>query len=173
MACTLTTGRSLPCRDSVGGLKAVWFADYGTLGTLTVTNGNVDSISGSPALFQYDLKGNSSLEQTITASTENGTSFYEQALNLTLTKLDVATQEEIKLIVKARPHVFLEDYNGNYLLVGAVHGAEVSGGTIVSGAAMGDLSGFTLTLTAQETIPAYFVTASIVTSNASATKIAP
>jgi hypothetical protein len=173
MACTLTTGRSLPCRDSVGGLKAVWFADYGTLGTLTVTNGNVDSISGSPALFQYDLKGNSSLEQTITASTENGTSFYEQALNLTLTKLDVETQESIKLIVKARPHVFLEDYNGNYLLVGAVHGAEVSGGTIVSGAAMGDLSGFTLTLTAQETIPAYFVTAAVVTSNASATKIAP
>ena len=173
MACTLTTGRSLPCRDSVGGLKAVWFADYGTLGTLTVTNGNVDSISGSPTLFQYDLKGNSSLEQTITASTENGTSFYEQALNLTLTKLDVETQESIKLIVKARHHVFLEDYNGNYLLVGAVHGAEVSGGTIVSGAAMGDLSGFTLTLTAQETIPAYFVTASVVTTNASATQIAP
>ena len=173
MACTLTTGRSLPCRDSVGGLKAVWFADYGTLGTLTVTNGNVDSIRGSPALFQYDLKGNSSLEQTITASTENGTSFYEQALNLTLTKLDVETQESIKLIVKARPHVFLEDYNGNYLLVGAVHGAEVSGGTIVSGAAMGDLSGFTLTLTAQETIPAYFVTASVVNTNASATQIAP
>ena len=173
MACTLTTGRSIPCRDSVGGLKAVWFADYGTLGTLTVTNGNVDSISGSPALFQYDLKGNSSLEQTITASTENGTSIYEQALNLTLTKLDVETQESIKLIVKARPHVFLEDYNGNYLLVGAVHGAEVSGGTIVSGAAMGDLSGFTLTLTAQETIPAYFVTASVVTTNASATQIAP
>jgi hypothetical protein len=173
MACTLTTGRSLPCRDSVGGLKAVWFADYGTLGTLTVTNGNVDSISGSPDLFQFDLKGNSSLEQTITASTENGTSFYEQALNLTLTKLDVATQEEIKLIVKARPHVFVEDYNGNYLLVGAVHGAEVSGGTIASGAAMGDLSGFTLTLTAQETIPAYFCTASVITGNASASKIAP
>lgn len=173
MACTLTTGRSLPCRDSVGGLKAVYFADYDTLGTLTVTSGNVDSISGSPDLFQFDLKGNSSLEQTINASTENGTVFYEQTLNLTLTKLDVATQEELKLIAHARPHVFVEDYNGNYLLVGAVHGAEVSGGTIVTGAAMGDLSGFTLTLTAQETIPAYFVTASVVTGNASATQVAP
>jgi hypothetical protein len=173
MACTLTTGRSLPCRDSVGGLKAVYFADYDTLGTLTVTSGNVDSISGTPDLFQFDLKGNSSLEQTINASTENGTVFYEQTLNLTLTKLDVATQEELKLIAHARPHVFVEDYNGNYLLVGAVHGAEVSGGTIVTGAAMGDLSGFTLTLTAQETIPAYFVTASVVTGNASATQVAP
>jgi len=165
MACTLTTGRSLPCRDSVGGLKAVYFADYDTLGTLTVTSGNVDSISGTPTLFQFDLKGNSSLEQTINASTENGTVFYEQTLNLTLTKLDLATQEELKLIAHARPHVFVEDYNGNYLLVGAVHGAEVSGGTIVTGAAMGDLSGFTLTLTAQETIPAYFVTATVVTGS--------
>lgn len=173
MACTLTTGRSLPCRDSVGGLKAVYFADYDTLGTLTVTSGNVDSISGSPALFQFDLKGNSSLEQTINASTENGTVFYEQTLNLTLTKLDVETQEELKLIAKARPHVFVKDYNDNYFLVGAVHGAEVSGGTIVTGAAMGDLSGFTLTLTAQETIPAYFVTASVVTGAASATQVAP
>jgi len=172
MACTLTTGRSLPCRDSVGGLKAVYFADYDTLGTLTVTSGNVDSISGTPTLFQFDLKGNSSLEQTINASTENGTVFYEQTLNLTLTKLDVATQEELKLIAHARPHVFVEDYNGNYLLVGAVHGAEVSGGTIVTGAAMGDLSGFTLTLTAQETIPAYFFTGSVVTGAASAPQVA-
>lgn len=171
MACTLTTGRNLPCRDSVGGLKTVWFADYDTLGTLTVASGEVTAISGTPSLFQFDLKGNSSLEQSITASTENGTVFYEQTLNLTLTKLDKATQEEIKLIAKARPHVFIEDYNGNYFLVGAVHGAEVSGGTIVTGAAMGDLSGFTLTLTAQETIPAYFVTSTVVTSNASATQI--
>ena len=173
MACTLTTGRSLPCRDSVGGLKAIYFADYDSLGTLTVSSGNVDSISGSPTLFQFDLKGNSSLEQTINASTENGTVFYEQTLNLTLTKLDVATQEELKLIAHARPHVFVKDYNDNYFLVGAVHGAEVSGGTIVTGAAMGDLSGFTLTLTAQETIPAYFVTASVVTGAASATQVAP
>lgn len=171
MACTLTTGRNLPCRDSVGGLKTVWFADYDTLGTLTVASGEITAISGTPSLFQFDLKGNSSLEQSITASTENGTVFYEQTLNLTLTKLDKATQEEIKLIAKARPHVFIEDYNGNYFLVGAVHGAEVSGGTIVTGAAMGDLSGFTLTLTAQETIPAYFVTSTVVTSNADATQI--
>lgn len=173
MACTLTTGRQLPCRDSVGGLKTVFFADYDTLGALTVSSGEVTAIAGTPTLFQFDLKGNSSLEQTINASTENGTVFYEQVLNLTLTKLDLATQEELKLIAHARPHIFVEDYNGNYFLVGAVHGAEATGGTIVTGAAMGDLSGFTLTFTAQETIPAYFVTASVVTDDASATQIAP
>lgn len=173
MACTLTTGRELPCKDSVGGIKTVYLADYGTLGTLTVTSGEVTAISGTPDLFQFDVKGNSSLEQAITSSRENGTTFYEQTLNLTLTKLDVATQQEIITIAKARPHIFVEDYNGNYFLIGAAHGADVSGGTIVTGAAMGDLSGFTLVFSAQETLPAYFVTSTVVTSNASATQIAP
>ena len=45
----------------------------------------------------------------------------------------------------------MEDYNGNVFLVGAEHGAEVTGGTAVSGSAMGDLSGYTLALSANET----------------------
>ena len=56
-----------------------------------------------------------------------------------------------------RPHVFVEDYNGNIFVMGLLHGAEVTGGTIVTGAAMGDLSGYTLTLTAQEQVPANFI----------------
>lgn len=175
MACTLATGRALPCKDSVGGIKAVWFADYGTLGTLTVdaADGELTAISGTPDLFRYDVKGNSSFEQTINASRENGTSFYTQTLNLTLTKLDLETRFELIDVVRARPHVFVEDYNGNYFLLGAVHGAEVTGGTIVTGAAMGDLSGFTLTMTAEETLPAYFCASAVVTGNESASQITP
>ena len=39
----------------------------------------------------------------------------------------------------------------------ANNGADVSGGTIVTGASMGDLSGYTLTLTGQENLPANFL----------------
>ena len=174
MAGELTTGRKLPCKDSVGGIKAVYLADYGTLGALTVaTSGELTAIAGTPDLFQFDVKGNSSLEQAITSSRENGTTFYEQTLNLTLTKLDVATQKELTTIAKARPHVFVQDYNDNYFLVGAAHGADVSGGTIVTGAAMGDLSGFTLVFSAQETLPAYFTAAAVVTGNLDTTQITP
>ena len=165
MACLLNTGRKVPCKDSVGGIKAAYFADYDTLGELTISSGEVTAFgNSSPELefFKFDVKGNSSLEQTITSSRENGTAFYEQTLNLTLTKLDLATQQEIIEIVKARPHVMVEDYNGNYLLIGAVNGADCSGGTIVTGAAMGDLSGFTLTMAGQEKLPALFVDPTIV-----------
>tara|TARA_R100000908_G_scaffold54330_1_gene29564 strand:+ start:639 stop:1163 length:525 start_codon:yes stop_codon:yes gene_type:complete len=173
MACTLTTGRKVPCKSAVGGLKTVYFADYGTLGAATITSGEVTALAGNPALFQFDIKGNSSLETAVNSSRENGTTFYESTLNLTLTFLEKATQEELKLIAHARPHVFVEDYNGNYFVMGLEHGAEVTGGSIVSGAAMGDLSGFTLTLVAQETAPPYFITGSVVTGDASATQITP
>ena len=173
MACLLTKGRALPCRDSVGGLKSAYLVSYGTLGALTVSSGKVTAMAGSPTVMKYDLKGNSSLEQTITGSTENGTVFYEQTLNLTLTKQTKEAQEEIKLLVKARPHIFVEDYNGNFFLVGAVHGAEANAGTISSGAAMGDLSGYTLTFSAQETIPAYFVTSTVVTGATQGSQLDP
>jgi len=173
MACLLTSGRALPCKSSVGGLKAVYFADYGTLGDATIVGGEITGLSGTPDFFKFDIKGNSSLETTINSSRENGTTFYTQTLNLTLTTLDKATQEEIKLLAASRPHVAIEDYNGNFFLVGLEHGAEVTGGSIASGAGMADLSGFTLTMEGQETAPAYFVTATEITSNASATQIDP
>ena len=173
MACLLTSGRALPCKNSVGSLKAVYFADYGTLGATTIASGEITALAGTPDFFKFDIKGNSSLETTINSSRENGTTFYTQTLNLTLPVLDKATQEEIKILATARPHVAIEDMNGNFFLMGLSNGAEVTGGTIVSGAAMGDLSGFTLTLEGQETDPAYFVTPAVITADTSATQIDP
>jgi len=173
MACLLTSGRKLPCKSSVGGLKAVYFADYGTLGAVTIASGEITATAGDPDFFRFDIKGNSSLETTINSSRENGTTFYTQTLNLTLPVLDKATQEQIKILATARPHVAIEDYNGNFFMVGLEHGTEVTGGTIVSGAAMGDLSGFTLTLEAQETDPAFFTDSAVITSHESPTQIDP
>lgn len=174
MACNLTTGRALSCNDSVGGIKSVFFAEYGTMGALTVTSGEVTAFAGTPDFYEFEVRGgNSSLEQTITGSRENGTVFYEQTLNVTLQKLDLLTQEEIVKIAKARPHVVIKTYNDEYLMVGAVHGADVTGGTIVTGAALGDLTGFTLTLVGQETLPAYFVDSTAFEALISATQINP
>jgi hypothetical protein len=173
MACLLTTGRSLGCKTSQGGLKNIYFADYGTLGAATIVAGEITVLAGTPDWFKYEIKGASTLESTITSSRENGTTFYTQNLNITLPILDKATQEEIKLLSVSRPHVAVEDYNGNFFLVGYENGAEVTGGTIVTGAAMGDLSGFTLVLEGQEKAPAYFVLSTVITAQVDATMIDP
>ena len=156
MACSVSNGRVLPCKSSVGGLKNIFFGPYSaTTAALSPTSGSI-TLDNDESFYKYEIKGNSSLETAINSSRENGTTFYESTLSVTLTYLDVATQEQIKLLAHGRPQVVVEDYNGNYFLVGKDHGCEVTGGTIVTGAAMGDLSGFTLTLTAQETAPPFF-----------------
>ena len=101
MACNLTLGRKEPCKDVVGGIKAVYFADFGTFSTLAYDNTDtdvIDTLGSSLTVRQYDVKGNSSFEQNITASRENGTTFFEQTLNLTLHKL---TKEDNKELTKA------------------------------------------------------------------------
>jgi len=161
MACTLNKGRTEPCKDSVGGIQAVYFIDYGTLGTISytdpLTQGEITAFAGTPTAFKYILKGTSSLEQTVTSSRENGTTFYDQIVNLSFKKLSVESNEELALIAVARPHIIVEDNNGNFMLVGKEFGADVNGGTVVTGAAMGDLSGYTLTLQGMEKKPATFI----------------
>jgi hypothetical protein len=163
MACDLSLGRKEPCKDVVGGIRAVYFTDFGDLGTVTETDDEITDLSGTFSAYKYEVKGNSSFEQNITSSRENGTTFFEQTLNLTLHKLSKEDNKELKLLAYGRPHVAVEDYNGNVFLMGLQHGADVSGGTIVTGAAMGDLSGYTLSLSAMEVKPANFIASPTIT----------
>ena len=161
MACDLTKGRKVPCKDVVGGITRVWFVDFGSLGTVTQTDDAISDMTGTFTAFQYDVKGNSSLEQTITSSRENGTTFFEQALTLTLPKLSKEDNKELKLLSFGRPHIVVEDYNGNAMMCGVEFGCEVTGGTISTGTAMGDMSGYSLTLVGTEKMPANFIESAV------------
>ena len=174
MACTLTTGRKIPCKSAFGGIKKVLFADYGTIASIAVdsTTKEATITDGSPApsWFEYDVKGNSSLETTVTSSRENGTTFYTQTLNLTLTYLDAKTQAELQTLAVSRPYIVVVDYYGNNFLCGFENVMECTGGTVVTGAAAGDLSGFTLTFEGMEETAPYFLDAAV---SADATQIDP
>jgi hypothetical protein len=171
MSCNLTSGRKVACKSSVGGIKTVYFADYGTLGDATIVGGEITALNGPVDWYQFDLKGNSTLETTINSSRENGTTFYETTLTLNLPYLDLATQEQIKILAFGRPHIAVEDYNGNLFLVGLENGGDVNGGSISTGATMGDLSGSSLTFVAQEKTPPYFVDSGVI--NGDTTQIDP
>jgi hypothetical protein len=126
--------------------------------TYDITNTDAIDVLGSGlTAYKYELKGTSSFEQAITSSRDNGTTFFDQTLNLTLHKLSKQSHKEIKLMAYGRPIVIVEDRNGNFFVAGLQHGCEVTGGTIVTGAAMGDMSGYTLTLNGQEPVPANFL----------------
>ena len=49
MACGLNLGRKEPCKDVVGGIKNVYFVDFGDLGTVTEDDEitNMTGVSGN------------------------------------------------------------------------------------------------------------------------------
>ena len=166
MACAITKGRGVGCKTAFAGIKNIYILDYSsTIAALSDSSGTITLPSDNSAeFFKFEVKGGqSSLETVVNSSRENGTTFYESTLNVTFQILDVETQEEIKLLNRGRAHYVVEMYpNGagvtKYLLVGKDNGAEITGGTIVTGAAAGDLQGFTLTAVATEVFPPFFCT---------------
>lgn len=157
MSCDLTLGRKEVCKDVIGGLKAIYFVNNGdaTGYTYDVTDTDViTDVAGSPTAFKYELKGTSSFVQNIKSDRNNGTTFFEQVIEVTLKKLTAKMHKELKLMAYGRPQVIVEDNNGMLFYAGLTRGMEVTGGTIVTGAALGDLSGYTITLTGEEPVPA-------------------
>lgn len=166
MSCLITAGRLLPCKNAVGGLKAIYLVNYGEFGELSYDVTNTDMITSfdvgataTPNAYRYDIKGANSFTTNITSSSENRTTFFEQQLEITLPKLTAEQHQEIKLVIYNRPHIIVEDYNDNFFVAGLENGCDVTAGTIVTGSNMGDLSGYTLTFTAMEKLPANFVDA--------------
>ena len=169
MACLLTAGRNVDCKNQLGGLKTLFFcADYSSnIGQHMTVNGTdplqIDtagftgwSAYGTPTgstmtLYKYDLRPNlSSMTVNVNGDPATGTTFFTQTLSVTLQKIDPATSNQIKLLAYNRVQIFVQDNNDNVFLLGLDNGCDVTGGTIVSGAAKGDMSGYTLEFSAEE-----------------------
>ena len=168
MSCDISHGRIEPCKDAVGGLKNLYILNYGLYDetdiTYDTTAGYEDQITAItlPALssiYKFELKGTNSFEQTITSSRENGTTFFEQVLTVTLKKQDAITHKQIKLLSYGRLNIIVENNNGQYFIAGLLRGMDVTAGTISNGTALGDMNGYSLTFTGQEATPANFLDA--------------
>ena len=113
MACTLTTGRQLDCKDFIGGIRTVMFqavADYSP----TYDSDGVLTQIVADTVFRYELaKGTGNFTETIQSAPENGTIFYEGAVNIKLHKLTRADRDEIRLLAQNRLVIYILDNNNN------------------------------------------------------------
>lgn len=166
MACALTSGYSLACRDSVGGLKSVYFIEIDNVSGVTSSAGTASAISkaNNRAFYKYNLqRSTANWEEAYNDSSENGTSFHVQTLSIVLNKMQAATSQEIKLLAQNRLLAVVEDKNGKYWLLGQENGLERSGGKAGSGTASGDRNGYELTFTTDNVAPALEVSSGIIT----------
>ena len=161
MSCLIANGRGEVCKDTVGGLKNIYFINYGIDKADITYDGTdtdmIDAITGVPSLYKFELKGTNSFEQVVTSSRENGTTFVEQTLSIQLKKQDAATTKNVKLLAYGRSHIVVENNAGQYFLAGLERGMDVTTGTISNGTALGDFNGYSLTFVGQEKLPANFL----------------
>ena len=163
MACDITRGRLIDCKDSIGGLKAIYICknynnNISAVATINATEMNPAGFatwsgqSGSATtVFKYDLVPNlSSMTVNINSDNANGTTFFEQTLSVTLQKIDHDMTNELRLMAYSRSQIFVQDSNDNVFLLGLDGGCYVTGGTVITGAAKGDLTGYTIEWGAEE-----------------------
>jgi hypothetical protein len=110
------------------------------------------------------LKGQNGFVQTVNSSRDNGTTYFTQEVNITLKHLDPTMHLQFKLMAYGRPQIVVHTLNGDAFLVGKDQGADMTAGSISSGVAYGDLSGYTATFTAMEKLPANFLDGSTITN---------
>lgn len=158
--CNLSAGRNEVCKDSIGGIQAVYFMNWDSG---SFSEDAADLITAFPAdstVYKYELKGTSAYTETVNTSRENGTTFFSQEVVLNLKRLTNEMTTQLKLMAYGRPKIVVHTKNGEALLVGKVNGADVTAGTIQTGAGLGDLFGYSVTLTGEEKLPAQFLSGS-------------
>ena len=168
MACgVLSKGRGLDCNRISGGVKYIYFGVYDQFtapidGTgIVVTNSEITDIEmGSNVLYRYTVpRGSTTINETITGSTENGTLFYTPTVNMILNRLTKSDQQEIKLLGQTQVVVFAQLNatlaNGHDVIVGmgVTNAMSLNAGTADSGAGFGDRNGYTLTFDGLESDP--------------------
>ena len=163
MACDITRGRKIDCKDTIGGLKAIYICKtynnnveaVATINTTEMTTAGFATWSGhaggATTVVKYELVPSlSSMNVTINSDNANGTTFFTQALSVTLQKIDHDMTNELRLMAYSRAQIFVQDENDNVFLLGLVNGCHVTGGTVITGAAKGDLTGYTIEWAAEE-----------------------
>jgi hypothetical protein len=167
MACDITAGFSLGCRDNAGGIKTLYILS-GSVTTLTEVSGEITDIDGTGIFYQFDLtRGTSDFTETINGSTENGTVFYESTVNAVFLKMQSSLRNQMKVLAQNPDLKLVVETNNagtegdKFFYVGEVYGAQLNGGQGQTGTAIGDANGYTLTFTAQEPNPAIPISGSV------------
>ena len=165
MACDITSGFSLACRDNIGGLKNVYILS-GSVNAVTASAGAISELDGLGVFYKFELPRNvGDFTETPTPSLENGTVYYTQVTNIALHKLQASIRNQVKVLTQ-NPDLKIvvetengsDDNVGQFFYVGRYRGSTVTGGSGTTGTALGDANQYSLTFEAQEPYPAEEIT---------------
>lgn len=150
MACDITSGRKVPCKNSLAGTSKVFFINH-VEKPFTVVDGVATAINPLiDEVFQYDLSGEgNSLAQSMVSDKTAGTTVNTQTLTLALQRISKEDNHQFNLLTYGFPTVVVKDRNGLYHAIGTSEGVDFTVAP-TTGAAKADFNGYNLTGTAME-----------------------
>ena len=156
MACNLTAGIPLGCRDNAGGVANAWITDFSNIASITQSTGDtITNISGSGTFYAFELiRTSSQFTETVNASLQAGTVFYQDELVTYFAKMTQEKRNILKVLAQNQKlAIVFSDNNGEYWFMGQNYGSFISAGSQVTGQALGDANGLNMTFQALEQFP--------------------
>lgn len=159
MACALTQGYNLDCREGIGGIKEVYITELANVTASTEVSGVVTAITKATGkrFWKYSLvRETSNATETITANEQNGTLYYAQQVQIILNKRQASVRNEVMLLAKNTGLIIIvvenavTGSNNKAWMFGKTQGLQLTAGTSETGTAWGDRNGYTLPFAGNE-----------------------
>lgn len=166
MACDITSGFTLGCRDNTGGVKSIYILSGSVTNVVDASEGLISEITGSGTFYNFELfRQTSDFTEEVAVTPENGTVVYNQTMNAVFFKLQTSTRNQIKVLAQNPDIKMIVETNNftntsRYLYVGEEYGVQLLTGTGGTGTAFSDRNGYALTFTGVEPNPSSFISAS-------------
>ena len=170
MPCALTSGYVIDCRESVGGIQAIWLIANGDLydasgnSRVTESSGTVTAMTKASGkrFYKFEVpRATASASSNLTGSQENGTIFFTHQVMFPINSRNASIRNIITTLAKNRLTFVTLDMDGVYRMYGKSFGLFLDSTESGSGTAPGDRQGSMLTFTSQETDDFLVVSSSV------------
>lgn len=150
--CNITlAGITLPCENSLGGIKTTWMVQYSDVKSVTLDPdskmiSDIGLNTGAKWLEYQFRKGTGSLTSTLNVDESTGANYVSNELSLVFTKMETAKRLEIAAMSIGQLAVIVLDSNGKYWFLGKDDYVSASAGSGNTGTAKGDSNNYSITL---------------------------
>jgi hypothetical protein len=173
MPCVINSGYVIDCRESVGGIQAIWLISNANLydasgnSRVTESSGTVTAMTKATntKFYKFEVpRGTAVASTNMTGSMENGTVFYTHSLTFPINSRTATVRNIITTLAKNRLTFVTLEMDGVYRMYGKGYGLMMDSTTNSSGTAPGDRNGAELVFSSME-IDDFLVVSSSVAAN--------
>jgi hypothetical protein len=159
MPCEISAGYAIDCRDSIGGIDAIYLIENSALydasgvSRVTYASGTVTALTKDTGkkFYKFEVpRATAMASNNITASQENGTLFFTHMVSFPLNSRSATVRNIITTLAKNRVTFVTKDMDGTFRMYGQGFGLFLDTAEGGSGTALGDRNGYQLSFSSQE-----------------------